>query len=116
MKKHPVLVSAISLTLVIEVFLIVAVYLKIGDERLPGQMFRLGIQVVGIALLFSERFSWGLFIVTAYHVMTGILTLGKFSSLGGIEIGFGVYHLLIGLLIYFHDWFEYKLSHKSEGK
>ncbi|WP_417589747.1 hypothetical protein [Owenweeksia hongkongensis] len=114
MKKHPILVSAILLTLIIEVFLIVAIYMKIGDERLPGQMFRLGIQIIGIALLFSERFSWGLFIVTAYHVMIGVLTLGKFSSLEGIEIGFGVYHLLMGFLIYFHYWFEDKIRERKE--
>ena len=115
MKKHPVLVSAILLTLIIEVFLIVAVYMKIGGERLPSQMFRLALQIIGIGLLFSERFCWGLFIVAAYHVMAGVLTLGKFSSLEGIEIGFGVYHLLIGFLIYFHDWFEDKIGERKEN-
>ncbi|MFC5044690.1 hypothetical protein [Aquimarina hainanensis] len=41
MKSRPVLISAIILTIIVEIILMILVYNKIGGERLPTQIGRL---------------------------------------------------------------------------
>ncbi|PKV50916.1 hypothetical protein ATE84_2985 [Aquimarina sp. MAR_2010_214] len=115
MKDRPVLISAIILTIIIEIILMILVYNKIGSERLPTQIGRLTIQLILIFWVLSSKSNVGLFLLTAYHIVTGLFGMyskGSVELLGQILIGF---HLLIGLVIYFHDWIENKIEIKNVG-
>ena len=112
-KSRQILISAIILSLVIEIILIINVYTKIGAERLPFQIVRLTVQLIFILLIFSKRHNMGLFLLSGYHVISGLLILFRHEILLTLELIFGLYHLGIGIVIYFHDWIEERLSGKS---
>lgn len=107
-KKNPLLVSVIVLTLITEISLIILVYNENGTERLFIQLGRLTFQAMCIILIFAEKSNKALFILTAYHIITALITLTK-PGIDVIQVVFGVYHSIVGILIYFHDWFERKL-------
>jgi len=110
MKKRPVLLLAIILTLMVELILIILVYHKIGSERLPSQIGRLAFQLIFITIVLIRKSNIGLFLLMAYHIGTGLLI---WYSSNSIEL-FGkvliIYHIGIGLVIYFHEWIEGKLK------
>jgi len=113
MKQRPILISAIILTLIVEVVLMVLVYNKIGGERLPSQLGRLTVQLILIFWVLSSKSNAGLFLLTAYHIVSGLFGMyskGSTELLGQILIGF---HFIIGIAIYLHDWFETKLGIKN---
>jgi len=115
MKERPVLISAIILTIVVEIILMILVYNKIGGERLPAQMGRLTVQLILIFWILSSKSNLGLFLLTAYHIVTGLFGMyskGSTELLGQILIGF---HLIIGLVIYFYDFLENKIGIKNVG-
>lgn len=115
MKKRPVLIIAIILTVIVEAILMVLIYDKIGGERLPFQIVRLFFQLVFIFLILTNKSEIGLFLLVAYHIVSGLFGLYSSNStelLGQILIG---YHILIGLIIYFHDWIENKIGIKNIG-
>ncbi|MGV6831437.1 MAG: hypothetical protein ACWA5P_07745 [bacterium] len=110
MKKRPILISAIILTLIIELILMILVYHKVGTERLPSQLGRLTIQLILISWVLSSKRNTGLFLLAGYHIVSGLLGLnsrGATALLGQVLIGF---HLVIGIVIYFHDWIEHKIG------
>lgn len=113
MKKRPILFGAIIITLTIELILIFSVYHKVGEERLPFQLVRVFVQLFFIYLVIVNKSSTGLFLLAAYHIVTGLF--GMYSS--GSEVLLGrmliIYHFVIGLLIYFHDWIESKMGIKT---
>ena len=115
MKSRPVLISAIILTIIVEIILIILVYNKIGGERLPTQIGRLIVQIILILWVLNSKSNIGLFLLTAYHIVTGLFGMhsrGSEELLGQILIGF---HLIIGLVIYFHDWIEDRIGIKNVG-
>ncbi|AXT59232.1 hypothetical protein D1816_02490 [Aquimarina sp. AD10] len=115
MKERPVLTSAIILTIIIELVLIILVYNKVGTERLPYQIGRLAVQLILILWVMNSKSNIGLFLLMVYHIVTGLLGIyskGSTELLGQILIGF---HLIIGLVIYFHDWIENKIGIKNVG-
>ena len=115
MKERPVLISAIVLTLVVELILMVLVYNKVGSERLPSQIGRLIFQLIFITLIITRKSNVALFFLVAYHIVSGLFGMyskGSFELLGQILIGF---HIIIGLVIYFHDWIENKIGIKNVG-
>ncbi len=115
MKQRPVLISAIILTIIVELILMILVYNKIGGERLTTQIGRLTIQLILIFWVLSSKSNVGLFLLTAYHIVTGLFGMyskGSTELLGQILISF---HLIIGLVIYFHDWIESKIGIKNVG-
>ncbi|WP_299249843.1 hypothetical protein [uncultured Aquimarina sp.] len=115
MKERPVLITAIILTIIIELILIILVYNKVGTERLPSQIGRLAIQLILILWVLSGKSNIGLFLLTAYHIVSGLFGMysrGSEELLGQILIGF---HLIIGLVIYFHDWIEDRIGIKNVG-
>lgn len=115
MKDRPILISAIILTIIIEIILMILVYNKIGGERLPAQIGRLTIQLILIFWVLSSKSNVSLFLLTAYHIVTGLFGLyskGSTEILGQILIGF---HFIIGLVIYMHDWIENKIGIKNVG-
>jgi hypothetical protein len=115
MRKRPVLVSAIILTIIVEIILMILVYNKVGGERLPSQIGRLIVQLILIIWVLSSKSNIGLFLLVAYHIvsgMFGIYSKGSTELLGQLLIGF---HLIIGIVIYFHDWIESKIGIKNVG-
>ncbi|MDH7447817.1 hypothetical protein [Aquimarina sp. 2201CG14-23] len=115
MKDRPVLISAIVLTVIVEIILMILVYNKIGGERLPTQIGRLTIQLILIFWVLNSTSNAGLFLLTAYHILIGLFGMysrGSEELLGQILIGF---HLFIGLVIYFHDWIEDRIGIKNVG-
>lgn len=115
MKERPVLISAITLTLIVELILMILVYNKVGDERLPSQIGRLSVQIILIIWVINSKTNIALFLLTAYHIVTGLFGLyskGSTELLGQLLIGF---HFIIALVIYFHDWIENKIGVKSVG-
>lgn len=110
MKERPVLILAIILTVIIELILMILVYNKVGAERLPYQTGRLIIQLFLITLILTSKSNIALFLLAAYHIVSGLFGIyskGSTELLGQVLISF---HLIIGIIIYFHDWIENKLG------
>lgn len=115
MKERPVLISAIILTIIVELTLMILVYNKVGAERLPSQVGRLIVQLILIFWALSSKTNTSLFLLAGYHIVSGLLGMnskGSTELLGQILIGF---HFIIGIVIYFHDWIENKIGIKNVG-
>lgn len=115
MKERPILISAIILTLIVELILMALVYNKVGGERLPSQTGRLIFQLILIFWVLSSNSNIGLFLLAGYHIVSGLFGMyskGSTELLGQILIGF---HFIIGIVIYFHDWIESKIGIKNVG-
>ncbi|MDY7394848.1 hypothetical protein UMM65_06315 [Aureibaculum sp. 2210JD6-5] len=110
MKNRPVLIFAMTLAIVVEVILIILIYHKIGDERLPGQIVRLLFQLILIAFILIRKSNIILLILSGYYIITGIYTLYMISNPNSIEAAFSLYNIVIGIIIYFHDWIENRLN------
>ena len=92
----------------------VVVYNRVGTVRFPVQMGRLLIQLILITWVLNGKSNTGLFLLTAYHVVTGFMGMnskGATLLLGQYLIGF---HFVIAIVIYFHDWFEQKIKSVKE--
>ena len=61
MKERPVLFSAIILSIIVEVILMVLVYDKIGGERLPVQIGRFLFQLICVFLILTNKSNTALF-------------------------------------------------------
>ncbi|WP_299101009.1 hypothetical protein [uncultured Winogradskyella sp.] len=112
-KQRPILIVAIIISLAIEILLIVSVYSKVGNERLPFQIGRLVFQLIFIAWALSTKSNSALFILMAYHVVTGFIILNSNNATELIAKFLIGYHFLIGLMIYFHEYIEGKLFSKN---
>jgi len=110
MKTRPVLKTAVALTILVELILMILVYLKVGTERFPGQVIRLGFQVIFILLVLINNSNKALFILTAYHFLTGVLGLDSENIDNPIAVAISIYHILIGIIIYLHDWLELRIN------
>ena len=108
MKKRPVLYLAMILSLVIELILIIAVYIKIGDEHLPRQIGRFVIQIILILIISMRTSNTALFLLMTYHILSGIFIFYSDNATDLLGIALILYHTVIGLAIYFHDWIEEK--------
>jgi len=108
MRKRPILFSAIAITIIVELVLMILVYNKIGADRLSIQFFRLIIQSILIAFIIANS-KRALFILTAYHIFSGMYGLYTPKA----DFLFSMYHIIIGIVIYFHDWIESKIGIKT---
>ena len=115
MKERPILISAIILTLIVEVVLMILVYEKISGERLPSQIGRLIFQLICISFILIRKSNIALFLLSGFHIITGLFFLYMNSAPELIDKMFGFYHIVVGLIIYFHDWIENKLKIKNVG-
>ncbi len=113
MNKRPVLYFAIIITLIVELVLMFLVYNKIGTVRLPYQLGRLLFQLVLIGIVITNKSNKALFVLAGYHIVSGLLSLMKIST-GLVDQMFGYYHIIIGMIIYFHDWLEDKINKKTD--
>jgi len=115
MKERPILITAIILTLIVELTLMIFVYNKVGAERLPSQFGRLAVQLILIFWTLGSKSNIALFLLAGYHIISGLFGLYSKDSaelLGPVLIGF---HFIIGITIYFHDWIENKIGIKNVG-
>ncbi|MDC7997993.1 hypothetical protein [Gilvibacter sediminis] len=113
MKDRPILFLAIALTLVVEVVLMIVVYNKVGPDRLPAQLGRLAFQLLLILWLSTRRSGIALFLLAGYHIVSAIFGMNSTGSaelLGQALIGF---HLIIGVVIYFHQSIENRIRIKK---
>lgn len=113
MKERPILVSALILTIIVEVVIMILVYNRIGGERLPYQGIRLGIQLVLIFWVLGSKSNVALFLISAYHIVSGLVILNSGNSAEVLGSAMLQYHILVGLVIYFHDWLELKVGVKT---
>lgn len=110
MKRRPILIIAVLITILIEIVLIILVYNKIGNERLPAQIGRLVFQIILILWILSSKSNTALFLLMAYHVIDGLIIINSSKATEIQNIILTIYHFVIGLAIYFHDWIEHKLK------
>ena len=104
MQDRQVLKVAILITLLLEAFLIIAVFIKIGPDRIGFQVPRVLIQLLLISFVYrnSEKALLGL---CAYHILTAALIYAQ----GDDDIHtmlFVGYHMIIGLVMYFHKYLD----------
>lgn len=107
MKHYPILKLAIAISLIVE---LIFTFLFLESDRLPIYLGRLIFQVVvSIIILRSENHN-GLFLLMAYHILSGLLII--YIKLGLDEYHYILigYHFVIGSIIYFYDWIEDKLN------
>lgn len=109
MKNRPILKITLLLTILVEIVLVVTLFNRIGFERLPFQLLRILFQLILISIILYRRSEIALFVLVGYHVIIGLQGLfGSSSSILLVQV-LAVYHLVIGVVIYFHDWLEDKL-------
>lgn len=111
MKKTPILVFAIAISIAIELIIIASVIEKTGTGRLGMQVFRLALQLSLIGFILIKKSNASLLLLMAYHIVTALLSF-RFASevFGQVLIA---YHVLIGVVIYFHDWLGDKILPKK---
>ena len=73
MKERPILITAIIISIIVELIIIFLVYDKIGTERLPKQSIRLFLQVVLIVFIIKEKSNKALLILASLHIFSGLL-------------------------------------------
>jgi len=115
MKERPVLISAIILSIIIELVLMFLLYDKIGGERLPFQIVRLFFQIICVFLILTSKSKTGLFLLAAYHIISALFSFYSNESAELLGQIFIAYHFTIGLVIYFHDCIESKIGIKNVG-
>jgi hypothetical protein len=113
MKERPILITAIILSLIVEFIIILLVFNKIGSERLPAQSIRLFIEIVLISLIVIKKSNKALLVLAGLHIFTGLLQWGTIHSSGIVGQILSIYHFVIALLIYFHDYLENILLRKK---
>ncbi|MHA7101991.1 hypothetical protein [Roseivirga pacifica] len=107
-KDRPILKIAISISLIVELVLVALVYDKIGPERLPYQLTRLAFELIVIYMAVPARMKTGLFLLSGFHVFSGLSFILFKDMVSMVDSIFGTYHLAIAFLIYFHDLLERK--------
>jgi len=113
MKDRPILIITIILTLFVELIIIGLVFKEVGPQRLPSQILRILFQLILIGFIISKKSNAALLTLTGFHIFTAILHFGAFEKSGLVGMLFIIYHIVIGVIIYFHDWFEEKLKIKN---
>ena len=113
MKDRPILITTILLTLIVELIIIGLVYKEVGAQRLPSQILRVLFQLILIGFIISKKSNPAFLTLTGFHIFTALVHFGSFEKSGLVGVLFIIYHIVIGVIIYFHDWFEEKLKIKS---
>ncbi len=112
MKNHPVLFAAILVSLLLDAVVIVLVNLTIGPERLSSQLIRFAFQLFCVALIFSKWKRASIFMLSGFHIFSGLI---HSERVGTIHLVFLIYHILLGLTIYFHTWIEGVVSNAGQN-
>ena len=113
MKNRPILITAIILSLFVELLLIILVYKEIGSERLPSQSIRILFQLILIGFIISKKSNGALLTLSGFHIFSAFINFGGLEKSGLVGEILIIYHIAVGVIIYFHNWFEDKLKIKS---
>lgn len=113
MKKRPILLITLILTLLVELIIIILVYNEVGFQRLPSQLMRVLIEAILIGFIISRKSNTALLMLAGFHLFTAITHFWGLQKSGWIGYIFIIYHIVVSLVIYFHDWFGTKLKIKS---
>nr|WP_315154526.1 hypothetical protein [uncultured Flavobacterium sp.] len=113
MKDRPILMIAIILSLLFELILIILVYREVGSQRLPSQLLRILFQLTLIGFIISKKSNNALLTLAGFHIFSALINFGGLEKSGLVGEILIFYHIAIGIIIYFHDWFEDKLKIKN---
>jgi hypothetical protein len=113
MKNRPILAIAIILTLLVEIIIVILVFNEVGSQRLPSQLLRILFELILIGFIFYRKSNAALLTLAGFHIFTGIVHFGGLEKSGLLGEVLMIYHIVIGVIIYFHDWVEEKLKIKS---
>ena len=116
MKERPILITAIIISIIVELIIIFLVYDKIGTERLPKQSIRLFLQVVLIVFIIKEKSNKALLILASLHIFSGLINWASIHPSGIFGQILTVYHFAIALIIYFHDSLENLFTKNNQNK
>lgn len=103
MKEKSILITTLIISIGLELLLMVFVFNQVGGERLPFQIGRTVVQILLFGYIFLEKSETAIFLLTAYHILTALLIFYTKNVAEMINIFFISYHIIIGLIIYFHD-------------
>lgn len=109
MKNRPILKIAILITLVVHLVFIFALDSLGADSVLP-QMGKLFLQLILIYFVLERKSKFALWLLAGYHVFVGIFLVGSTVSAEFIGQVFIVFHLMMAVVIYFHDYIEEKFN------
>lgn len=109
LKQHPTLVFVLIFTILFELSLMFLVYQKIGADQLPAQLIRLGIQATLLLILLEKPSKVLIYILTFYHVFTGLALIPSFFNVDAIGKSIVVYHIILVFLIFFSTQIDLKL-------
>ena len=112
MKDRPILTIAIILTLLVELIIVFLVFREVGSQRLPSQLLRIFFELILIGFIVSKKSNGALLLLAGFHIFTGLMHFGSLEKSGLVGEILMIYHIVIGIIIYFHDWFEDKLKIK----
>ena len=101
MKTKPTLYISILLVFLFESIVAVLVYNKIGSDRIAVSTIRILIQILFLLVLLKSNNKVILYLFIFYHVVVCLQFLMKDSST--INIIFGIYHIIIAVLVYFNE-------------
>ena len=92
----------IIFTILFEVIVAILVYNKIGSERMGISIFRTSIQIAFLWIIVKNNSKTLIYLLTFYHIMVGLTFFYKLSTDLFINLIFGIYHFIVGLIIYFN--------------
>ena len=110
LKQNPTLIFVLILTILFELSLVFLVYQKIGADQLPMQLIRLGIQITLLLILLEKPSKILVYILTFYHVFTGLALLPSFFNVDGVGKFVVVYHVIMVFLVFFYKNIDLKLA------
>lgn len=96
------------LTLFFEIVVATLVYNEIGNGRVTISIFRLIIQLILLVGILLSNSRIPIYIITFYHVIIGLVFL--VNDVTVTNVAFGLYHFVIGLMIYFYEEIDLKLK------
>ncbi|UUC45188.1 hypothetical protein [Flavobacterium cerinum] len=108
MKERTILKGVMSLTIIVEIIMMIWVYNVIGEERLTVQFIRLIFQLVLMLLILKQKSNIALWILVGFHVFSGLMNWAAINS-GIVGQILSVYHFVIAGIICFYDDIEKKL-------
>lgn len=108
--NHITIYICFFITILFELTVAVLVSDKIEDERLYINIGRLFVQLVILIFTLNSTSKIGLYVLVFYHVLLALTFLSKGLSIDTISLIFGIYHVLIGLMLYFNEEIDEKLK------
>ncbi len=107
--KNSILYFCIFLTIIFEVIVLYLVHENVCFDRINIIIGRLIIQI--LILISISNFRISLYVLTLYHAILCFSFFSKVNFLNDINSIFGLYHCLMGLLVYFNEEINKLVKH-----